>query len=390
MSPKELRIALVKQDVLPDLYIAPVEATALEILHSTMMRVGPVGLFSDFHTDFHIVKESDSPECAIWKEIISTPGPDKPEDFRALKNTPLNLLKGQGHKSPGTSDTHDRYAVSYDELDWGQYDIVISINIAVPRAHITKYPKVLWCYMAMEANMLMDKVHFGYDVCLNQEIRGYISKGMGILDFPYTFLGPKTLEELTQSYLNRPSKNEGIYADSTVVKERPVKQVPHFEPLTRTGHPILIHRQLITENLEALYDAKYYLKIGGRGTRGNGLIEAVSSGTLVLMEPENVRYSQLLPKECWVDSIDEALQKIQFLEENPHIYEELLALQRRLLQHFVIDCPMRSLVNALEEKRRDQSELMENTNFGKYKALATPVKSFSKWLEKVAVKLEYM
>ncbi len=387
-----MKIALLKQDVLPDLYVAGPQASPLETLHSSMMRVGPIGLLTELGADFYIIREADAPECRAWVEIIATPGPDRKEDFRALKDTPINQLKGQSHKVPGSSDTHDRYAVAFDAVDWSQYDIVISINFAIPTHHLQRFPQVLWCYMVMEANAFMDKVYFGYDVSLNQEARGIVGRERGILDFPYTFVGPETLAQLTADHEGRPSAQSGIFIDATSINERPIRSAPGFEPLQETGHPLRLHQQRISDNLRELYDAKYYVKMGGRPTRGNGVIEAISSGTLVLMSPDHLTYTQLLPKETWVESLADIRAKIEYLDQHPEEYDRLLGMQRQLLQHFVYDCPLRSLVNAYQAKKDYYNQAVtpsESTKHARFRWLARPVRAAGSFLNKAAIKLEY-
>jgi hypothetical protein len=244
------------------------------------------------------------------------------------------------------------FAVDGRRVDWGAYDIVISINCSIPTEVVKKYPQVLWAYMIGEANVFQDRVYFGYDVSLNQLNRGLLPNADGIVDFPYTFVGPDCLENIMRIRLGRVSQKSGIYAEVNTTTERPVRSVPHFEPIAKsTGQSIRVHRQHIAENLRELYDAKYYLKVGGRVTRGNGMIEAISCGTLALLKPEDVIVAQLLPKDCWVESVDEASERILFLDSNPSEYERLLQQQRNLLQQFVVDYPLRALRQMARRKK---------------------------------------
>ena len=67
---ENLKIALLKQDIYQDLYVCPVsEKSAANILFSSMMRVGPIGLMSDLNADFYIVKEEPAPETQIYKKV---------------------------------------------------------------------------------------------------------------------------------------------------------------------------------------------------------------------------------------------------------------------------------------------------------------------------------
>lgn len=65
-----MKIALVKQDIYQDLYVCSKDdrsgggqELSCEILKSTLMRIGPLGLIHDFNADFYIIKEQKNKEC---------------------------------------------------------------------------------------------------------------------------------------------------------------------------------------------------------------------------------------------------------------------------------------------------------------------------------------
>ncbi|HEY5892907.1 MAG TPA: hypothetical protein VIT91_06710, partial [Chthoniobacterales bacterium] len=188
------------------------------------------------------------------------------------------------------------YSVSCGKVDWSRYDVVISINFSIPSRIVQTHPNILWCYMIGEANMLCDCAYYGYDVCLNQEARGIVSDLPGVVDFPYTFVGPDCLEKIVQRTVGRASAQHGIFVEINSFQERPTKNVARLAPLQNTGHPLRLHKQSIRENLAELFDAKYFIKAGGRKIRGNSVLEAISCGTLVLMSPADLHHSQMLPK----------------------------------------------------------------------------------------------
>ncbi|MEL7528732.1 MAG: hypothetical protein AAFN16_23400, partial [Pseudomonadota bacterium] len=77
-----MKIAFVKQDVYQDLYVCPSGTKdAAELLFSSMMRVGPVGLFSKLDSSFFIVEEDFAPECQIYRTVI----PKIADNVRLLK-----------------------------------------------------------------------------------------------------------------------------------------------------------------------------------------------------------------------------------------------------------------------------------------------------------------
>lgn len=345
-----MKIAFAKQDVYQDLYIGGPRDAADSLLFSSIMRVGPIGLFTRFDADFFVVRDDPSPECQSWRELIPH---GKPEWFEALRTTPFkdSPLPEARFLRPGRSAPHSDFSVVAASVDWSAYDIVIGINFPFPRTLVAAHPRTLWCYMVGEANRLSDRVHHGYDVCLNQETRGLVASRPGVIDFPYTFVGPDCLETLMQRALGRPSARSGIYIEINSVTKRPAQLEPHLLPLETPSHPLRLHRQNIRENLTELYDSKYFVKLGGRFIRGNSVIEAISCGSVVLMNPAELHHSQLLPRESWVYSVDDAHRKIAELERDPAAYQRLLATQRERVAGFVCDAPWESLCNALHAKR---------------------------------------
>lgn len=345
-----MKIALVKQEVYQDLYVCPVtEKDTVNILFSSMGRVGPIGLMEEMDADFYIVKEEPEYETQIYKKVI----PHISKYLYLLKTETLDKIPGQEFKSPGSPYPNGKFAVDCHNIDWGKYDIVISINISIPTNIVRCYPNTLFAYMIGEANMATGSVHFGYDVTMNQMARGIISYKCGIMDFPYTFVSSDTLEKIMQRYLLRPSERKGIFMEINSTKERPVTKVPeHFRPLVDAGYEIILHKQKISDNLQSIYDAKYFVKMGGRPIRGNSVAEAVSLGTLAIMNKDEVIHHELIIDECDVKNMNQMLELINKLENDNELYETLLQKQRNVLKKLFFDAPLLSLKNCLEEKRK--------------------------------------
>ena len=338
-----LKVALVKQEVYPDLYVCDKQESIKDTLFSSIMRVGPIGLFEIFDTDFIIVDEDKSSECLIWREKHQD---QVCERLEKLSSTTIDKLEGSEFKKPGSKKTNGELSVSANAINWNKYHIVISINCSIPTSIVKKHPDVLWCYMIDDAKIYTDKVYFGYDVTLNQMARGTVSSNLGVIDFPYTFTSSNLLQNIMYDYLARKAESKGIYAEINTCNERPVASPPeHYKKLTNLGHSIRIHKQLIKNNLKEVYDAKYFLKIGGRLIRGNSVIEAISLGTVVLMDENDIVHSELIPEEARVKTIDEAMEKIRFLDSNQNKYEQLLRKQKERLQYYIYRCPAESLLN---------------------------------------------
>jgi hypothetical protein len=174
----------------------------------------------------------------------------------------------------------------------------------------------------------------------------------GQIDFPYTFLKGDTLENLMFRKLARPSKKQGIFMEINSTSERPVTRAPeHFEPLIRKGFEINLHQQKIQDNLQVIYDSKYFLKMGGRRIRGNSVAEAVSLGVLCLMNRNETIHHELIPDGCHVEDMDQTLALLERLEANPGEYDRLLAEQRALVTNLFFEAPLKSLEACLADKR---------------------------------------
>lgn len=343
---KELRIAFVKQEVYSDLYVCKSKTPPLELLFSSLGRVGPFGLFTHLETDFLIVKEDNAKECQVWQWGLSE---KEIENLRLLKTKKLNEIPGNEFKEPGVDVCQGDLAVSVDEVDWNKYNIVISMNISIPTRIIEKYPKVLWAHMSAEGGAFLDKAYYGYDITLVQMTRGEYEDR--VLEFPYTFIGMDDLEKEMMKLELGGYEKKGIFGEVNCVTERPVKSIPQFESIAReTGEPVKYHKQKIKNNLLEMLSSKYFLKIGGRGIRGNGVIEAISCGTPVLMSPDDITNKQILPPEAWVFSQKDAIEKINYYNNNEDAWHSLLKKERELVQMFAFEYPLYNLIKAYNEK----------------------------------------
>ncbi|MCR4739206.1 MAG: hypothetical protein K5886_02970 [Lachnospiraceae bacterium] len=346
------KLAFVKQDVYSDLYICGTdEKRPDEILFSSNGRVGPIGLWEDFDVDFYIVKECPEKECQVWKKEFSA---ENIKIMERSRDTPLNEIKGQEFKDPGSVHTPSEFSVSVDEIPWEKYDIVFSMNVSVPTRIVMNHPEALWVHMSGESNIFADKAYYGYDVCLSQQTTGLIDYRKHRLDFPYTYVGGETLENIVRKnkdiVINE--KKKGIFAEINCVTERPVTKVPQLDPVSeKTGQPLIFHKQNIKDNLQSLINAKYYAKWGGRKTRGNGAIEAISLGTPVLIRPDDIIHRHIIPKEGWIFSAQELAEKISYYDLHENAYEDLLKKERELVRLFCHDYPLAGLLEFERRKR---------------------------------------
>ncbi len=347
-----MKIALVKQEVYQDLYVCPVtEKDAAKVLFSSNMRVGPIGLIAELDADFYIVKEESNVETQIYRKVI----PHLADKVQFLKTVPANKVPGWEKKKISSSQPQGEFAVDSHTIDWGQYEVVISINISLPTDLVLQYPKTVFAYMIGEANMATLWPCFGYDAYFNQNARGKVATKCGKIDFPYTFLKGDTLERLMQPYLPNGLQKRGVFMEINSTKERLLTKVPgHFKILEENGQEIIFHQELIFDNLYNLCRSKYFVKMGGRNIRGNSVAEAVSCGSLAIMNRDEVIHKELIIDECNVKTMEEVLSLINELERDENKYNRLLQKQREAVTYYFFECPVRSIKNCVSDKRRMQ------------------------------------
>lgn len=337
-----MKICIVKQDVYQDLYVADNNMSNLETLFSSMMRVGPFGLISDLSADFFILKEEYTEECQMYKQFLKGFG----GNYHLLKNTTLNNIPNNTFFSPGSDKPNGYYSVNANSIDWNIYDIVISINFAIPKTIISKCKNTLWCYFIGENNLhLLKQPMFNYDVALNQDIYDKdIDYNSNTIMFPYTFLNKNTLYYTIKNYLNAESKG-GIFIEINSCRGRPVSSYPGiFDKLSNEMDiPIILHNQNIKDNLISLYNSKYFIKFGGRPIRGNSVAEAISSNTLVLMDKLYCGYGFLIGDECNITNETELYNKIKLFENDNTKYLDAIKIQKNLLEKHLFELPMRHI-----------------------------------------------
>ena len=74
------------------------------------------------------------------------------------------------------------------------------------------------------------------------------------------------------------------------------------------------------------------------------------------MDKNEVTHHELIIDECDVKTMDQMVSLINKLENNPDLYQELLATQRKVLTELFVDAPVHSLANCLEEQTKAGKE----------------------------------
>jgi hypothetical protein len=342
------RIAVVKQEVYQDLYCCPPGLSARETILSTIQRSGPVGLFTKFGADFHIVKIEPDPECNIWKQKCWDCGSKSTEVYLNLRNRTFPV----GSKSPGPGQA--QFSVPSESVDWSRYDIVIGYECPVPARITQKFPDVLWAYYIGEPCMRSyDRSRVaplsGYDVFLSQHFRcldpSYI-RPPHLIDFPY-FL---------QYYGCFPDagigEKTGAARTGVMLERYTSKVMPDAEraKLESCG-PVSVTSGGTEDFLLNLQKSKYFVRLGGNVLWGNAMIEAIAAGCLVIGNPEEFKHRSMFTSATSVSNFEGLSACIERFESHPDEYRRELAIQRMRCDYLCFSRPIVELFSALGRKR---------------------------------------
>lgn len=355
------KILVVKQDVNEDLYCCPPQAGRAELIASTLLRTGPVALFTELGADFRILKTVDDPECQIWQERATV-----------LKWDSLEFFSSYRDRIPGRDYGQGRWAVDPADIDFTQYDIVISIDVSVPSRVTRRFPEVLWCYYVREIKAPSyaasnDAAVAGQDVVLNHHFR--FEKPVlpaHVLEFPYHLHRPGCFHELfEQPDLSVPQR-QGIFVDHHTmvdVSSERREALNQFGPVASTLHrgdrEIIptserLARRTMDEDLrQRLLNSRYFLITPGRRrVFGTAVVEAIAAGCLVIGSPESLgRHAFLFTSRTTTANADHAVSTIAGLEADPELADRERERQRQLVEYLCFVRPVHDLLDAWQKKR---------------------------------------
>ena len=163
------KIALVKEACYQDLWICDQSLGLKSLLESSLMRTGPLGLLEVLNCDFFILKTNKSKIAKRFRSI-GMPLSEK------IANTKSELFK----VSP------NEIAKDPESVIWSNYDIVISINFAVPIHIRNKYKKLVWICLPGEGKFPVKTNSWDYFISHNCPSSARLRES--IIDMPYTFI----------------------------------------------------------------------------------------------------------------------------------------------------------------------------------------------------------
>jgi hypothetical protein len=333
------RIALVKQDVCEDLYCEFSTAAPRRVLESTQLRSGPVALLSPLRAQFHILETVEAPECQIWQERA-----------RDLHWDTLEFFSSYRDRIPGRDYGQLRYAVAHNSIDWSQYDIVISVDVAVPAAITRQFPSTAWAYFVREIKAPsyskgLQSPASGQDFFLNHGFRWSPPTAADhVLEFPYHLQYSGCFHELFGVPWNQP--RSGIFVDHhtlVTMTDKQRQEMQHFGeivgPILPTelrlegGKSVPPRRTMDPDLRERLLTSKYFLITPGqRRVHGTALVEAIAAGCLAIGSPTALQaHGFVFSSATCASTVEEAVERMHVLETDSGLYQRELQRQRQLI-----------------------------------------------------------
>ena len=190
------KIALVKQANYTDLYTNPEARTVLQLLESSTMRSGPIGFWPDGKPNFFIVHDQVDEESRIWEwklqyERKNSSNYASREKVRAMQR---------------------ERAIAPDDVDWGQFDLVVTIENAIPAGITKRFPNTKWATFIEHHRMPQYREYLrkpppGYDYFFTQRYGPNpqnLWQGKHAIDVSYGFKRPGDVSRLFPGIEKKP------------------------------------------------------------------------------------------------------------------------------------------------------------------------------------------
>ena len=339
------KVAFVKQSVYNDLYCCPSRTRAPEAVRSSLLRTGPMGFLTDLGADFWHVHEDSALECRTWEE---SPGSNPNTDLEEFRSRQYKLPHDGklGHLCPSAD-----LSVEVDKVPWQEYEIVVSMDIAIPLRIIRNYPRILWVYFPADPGTPTSKSSrktppTGFDVTLTHMHRRFPVRpnlGSSAIECPYSFQSPFSWETVW------PWSNErrGVMVEGKTYRKLTADQLAS---LTRFG-PVRRPQGSVSEMAHDLLSSRYYLSLYGHPLTGNGQIEAIMAGCLSIGDPKTYVQRSLYTPVTVVPDFTSSLHRIEEFERNRNLREQSRQEQQTIAEYICFRRPAYQLLTFLKKKR---------------------------------------
>ena len=338
------KIAFIKEACYQDLWVGDNIDTSSDLIRSSLLRTGPIGLLEIFGSDFFIVKSNNSNAgqkikfCQIPKDYLSE------EDYKLIEKTKIKINSSRLPYRCPNDFSHDP-----EKINWKKYDIVISLNFAVPISIRKKHPNILWICMTGEGRFPIQSSCWDYFI--SHDYPNIPVAELKTINMPYTFISPKYIFDKFKTSQNK----KGIYIEINSKTNQSNNQ-GLFEKFYSLNLDVDFHSKDIEKNLKKLASSKYFIKLSGRPVRGNSFLEAMSASSLCLLHYNDCYGKIPFHQYCYFNNENHLIEKLQFLEKNNEFLIELLNHQDSILQNMIENVKIQFESALLNKKKSLESK----------------------------------
>lgn len=342
-------VALVKQAIYDDLYCCPSFTPAELAVRSSLRRTGPMGLLLDIGAVFFLVHEDFATECLSWGESVASNPITRQRDLERYRRLASKIpLEGSREHTRSPAEM----ALFVQDVDWGRFNVVISIDIAIPENLRRRYPQVMWVYFPADpgtptAKRARRTPPDGFFVSLTHTHRRFPVRprlSSSAVECPYSFQSSFSWDQVWPCYDQR----DGVMVEHQTYALLDAKQRDQLAALGTVRKP----QGTVSEVAAMLRASKYYLRLQGGPLTGNGQVEAVMAGCLALGDPGTYVQRSLFTPKTVTPNFNSALDKLLYFESRPLEYEKARTEQLAIAEFLCFRRPAFQLLQHLEHHRK--------------------------------------
>jgi hypothetical protein len=325
------KVALVKQTAYHGAYLASGSIWSETVL-TAPTHLGPMSFLADLRADYFIVRQAREPETYLWQEKFRA-DPDPEIAFRHVR-TWQDQQENMGVVNP-------------DEIRWEDYDLVVSLDIALPARITQKCRKTLWAYYSVEAGGLLHKRSLrqpvkGYQLYLNHGFRRHRVRPINrshVIEFPFTFQSSGAWCSLAEKVGSSGNPRRGTLVERLSWNSYPGEKPASMRLLSGDAR----------EYVRAMTSHQFAVRTDPNMRWGNWTLEAVQAGCLFLGRADSLAMPGALLPELVVPDLPSAEVKTQSLLRDPHNLRLLAKTQADLAEHLAFRRPLAELTRHMRK-----------------------------------------
>lgn len=330
----KIRVALVKSIAYQDLYTINREKEPQALLRSSLQRIGPLGLFKILSGMFFLVRVPKEAETHIFEE-----------KYEALNE------KDRRHYF-GLMDQQRSNSIDVDEIDFGEFDVVIALETCVPSRIVAAHPKVLWATMVEDHNrqhyhLYNRRCPDGYDIFLNlmsgPSLRSLVRRRHSI-DWSYSFTGSNVLSEIYPDL----GKTDIIHVEDhqDMRRIRKIGKDSKWMFFTEGAQNAEAYaRSLVRSRV-------FFAPEPNRPLGGLAAIDAASAGAVVVANRRSMWNPYVVTKNCDCNNMADGIKIVRRLMESEELLRNEREKQDARLDWFVLSRPWWQIMDFLTEGKK--------------------------------------